>query len=226
MTIRTYGRRKGRKLRPFKESLIEMLLPSVELRIEDNQIIGQDFDLRRYKSCFFEIGFGAGEHLSLQAETHPETLMIGCEPFLNGVAHLLEHIQNKSLKNVRIYSGNALDLLVCLPDACLDRIFLLFPDPWPKKSHHKRRFVQKENLTLLSKKLTPSGKLLMATDHEGYFEWMKEQVFSHPHLVLLNDEEDTWTIHPEIWTTTRFQEKAIKAGRIPHFLWFGKRDAL
>jgi tRNA (guanine-N7-)-methyltransferase len=224
MTVRTFGRRRGRKLRPFKESLIETLLPSLSLRVENNQVVGDNFDSKQYKSCFFEIGFGAGEHLAKQAETHPETLMIGCEPFLNGVAHLLEQIHEKSLTNIRLYPGNALDLLTCLPEESLDRIFLLFPDPWPKKNHHKRRFVQKENLTLLSKKLTDTGKILMATDHDGYFDWMVEHAFTHKDLSSLNPDPETWTIQPEIWTTTRFQEKAIKAGRAPRFLWFGKKS--
>ena len=223
MILRTYGRRKGRRLRSFKEILMETLLPSLELRVENNKITGQDFDPKKYSSCFFEIGFGAGEHLALQAETYPETLMIGCEPFLNGVANLLEHIHNKSLQNIRIYPANALDILPLWPDNNLDCIFLLFPDPWPKKSHHKRRFVQQEILTLLSQKLTATGKLLMATDHEEYFEWMIDQVNPHADLTIINSFAETWTTLPDLWTITRFQEKAIKAGRAPRFLWIEKK---
>lgn len=224
MILRTYGRRKGRRLRLFKETLIETLLPSIELRLENNQITGQDFDLKKHPTCFFEIGFGAGEHLALQAETHPEALMIGCEPFLNGVANLLEHIHTKSLQNIRIYPGNALELLPLWLNNSLDRIFLLFPDPWPKKNHHKRRFVQKDILTLLSQKLASTGKILMATDHEEYFQWMVDHVQNHPDLVIQNPLAETWTTPPDVWTITRFQEKAIKAGRTPRFLWIGRKN--
>ena len=212
----TYGRRCGRKLRSSKKELLETLLPKIQISLEE------PVNIDTYKECFLEIGFGAGEHLALQAEQNPETLMIGCEPFINGVANLLEKIQEGNLTNIRIYPGNALRLLEVLPDHFLNHVFLLFPDPWPKKAHHKRRFVQKENLDLIVKKLAPEGKLLIATDHADYFEWILERVSSYEGLVFLNPEPKTWTDFPELWTQTRFQDKAIHAGRESRFLWFRK----
>lgn len=219
---RTYGRRSGRKLRSFKQGLMDNLLPTLEIKIEDNQIIGDTFNPQDYRGCFLEIGFGAGEHLALQAKENPEILMVGCEPFVNGVANLLEQIEEEKLTNIRIYPGNALDFLGAIPDHSLDHIFLLFPDPWPKKAHHKRRFVQEEVLTLLAQKLSKGGKLLMATDHADYFEWMCEKTFVHEDLVHLNPDPDTWHTPPDLWTKTRFQSKAEKARRPSRFLWFGK----
>jgi tRNA (guanine-N7-)-methyltransferase len=224
MTIvqKTYGRRCGRKLRSSKQELMETLLPKIQITIGDDGKLGETFNPTNYKGCFLEIGFGAGEHLALQAAEHPEILMIGCEPFINGVANLLEHIEKDNLSNIRIYPNNALHLLGALPNDFLDHIFLLFPDPWPKKGHHKRRFIQEETLTLLAQKLAPQGKLLIATDHADYFEWILEYTSSHEELVFLNPDSENWGIFPELWTQTRFQGKAIRAGRESRFLWFRK----
>ncbi len=215
----TYGRRCGRKLKPFKQDLLETLLPRIQINVGEDGISGA-FDVENYKGCFLEIGFGSGEHLALQAINHPNILMVGCEPFINGVANLLEHIHKDHLTNVRIYPGNALHLLEAVPDGCFDHIFLLFPDPWPKKAHHKRRFVQHATLTLLARKLSTEGKLLIATDHADYFEWILEHASASKDLVLLNDDPNTWTDFPPLWTQTRFQEKAVRAGRVSRFLWF------
>jgi tRNA (guanine-N7-)-methyltransferase len=228
MTIvqKTYGRRCGRKLRSSKQELMETLLPKIQITLGESlnlENYTQKAERRSvYKGCFLEIGFGAGEHLALQAAAHPDILMIGCEPFVNGVANLLELIEKENLSNIRIYPNNALHLLESLPDNFLDHIFLLFPDPWPKKGHHKRRFVQKETLTLLAQKLSPQGKLLIATDHADYFEWILERASAHEDLVFLNPDPKTWAVFPELWTQTRFQGKAIRAGRESRFLWFKK----
>lgn len=222
---KTYGRRRGRKLRPVQEDLWEKLLPQVSITLEEGLITGPAFAESHFEKRFLEIGFGAGEHLLLQAETHPEVLMVGCEPFVNGVAQALQGIQTKGLKNVGIYPGNALDILEALPDHSLDKVFLLFPDPWPKKAHHKRRFVQKESLDLLARCLKPKGELLMATDHEGYGEWMRETVPLHPDFQWMNSRPEEWQIPPSLWTMTRFQEKALKAGRTPQFFLFQRRES-
>ena len=220
--LRTYGRRLGRRLRSKKQALLETLLPKLEVRVDETGIQGDTFDPQNYRACFLEIGFGIGDHLALQARENPDVLMVGCEPFVNGVANLLEIIEQESLSNVHIYPGNALDFLRVVPDHSLERIFLLFPDPWPKKAHNKRRFVQTEILTLLAQKLTPKGKLLIATDHEDYFEWICEKSFSHPNLKHLNPDPKTWETLPEPWVQTRFQKKATAAGRVGRFLWFGR----
>ena len=217
--LKTYGRRNGRKLRGTKQALMDTFLPKVQLDLGKNP---EDFDWAPYKDCLFEIGFGAGEHLALQAAEDPHTPMIGCEPFVNGVANLLEKIEEGNLTNIHIYPGNALDLLTVMPDDFIQQLFLLFPDPWPKKGHHKRRFVQKETLDLLARKLKPGGKLLIATDHADYFEWICERALHHETLQCLNPEESSWLKAPALWTRTRFQTKADKAGRVSRFLWFGR----
>lgn len=219
---KTYGRRQGRRLRPSQMERLQTLLPQLSLTIHEGKIQGLSPLTNPYKGYFLEIGFGAGEHLILQAEKNPDILMIGCEPFINGVAHILKAVEEKSLTNLRLYPGNALDLLPFLPENSAEKIFLLFPDPWPKASHHKRRFVQTENLLLLSKVLKKEGLLLMATDHLAYLEWMIEKTSTHPFLRWENPSSETWHIPPPLWIPTRFQQKAEKAGRTSHFLWFRK----
>lgn len=218
---RTYGRRLGRKLRTKKQNLLNTLLPKVAVRVEEDGVHG--LNPESYKACFLEIGFGTGDHLALQARENPDVLMVGCEPFVNGVANLLEMMEQESLSNIRIYPGNALVFLRAILDQSLDHIFLLFPDPWPKKGHHKRRFVRRETLSLLAQKLSPKGRLLIATDHEDYFEWICEKAFDHPDLEFLNPNPETWQTFPDTWTQTRFQKKAEDADRIPRFLWFGRQ---
>lgn len=205
-------------MRHNKHRLMEEWLPKVEIKIEE----GQDFPLQDlaegYDAINLEIGFGAGEHLALQAEHHPSQLFIGCEPFINGIAALLQKIEQKNLTNVRVFPDDVMMLLKALPNSVFSKVFILFPDPWPKKRHNKRRLVKKENLAFLATKMQKGGRLLLATDHDDYFEWMQEHIQNHGNFDVLSQTEQQWLQKPDLWTTTRFQEKANKEGRISRFL--------
>lgn len=211
-----YGRKYGRKMRQNKHRLLDELLPVYEIPLDGDKVILPDFS--PYKKVNLEIGFGAGEHLALQAKHHPDELFIGCEPFINGIAALLQKIEEENLKNIRIFPDDALMLVNALPPVCLSRVFILFPDPWPKKRHNKRRLVTTENLKAIARKATEQAQFLIATDHDDYFDWIHEAVTNHPDLDLLTPTKLEWLKKPDLWTITRFQEKANAAGRISRFL--------
>jgi len=165
------------------------------------------------EQTWFEIGFGGGEHLAHQAELHPDINFIGAEPFLNGVAKLLALIEEKHLTNIRIHDGDARYLLEALPDASLERIFLLYPDPWPKARHAKRRFVSAETLSHFHRLLKPGGLFLFASDIANYVDWTREHMSVHGGF---REEHDPF----EDWIQTRYEIKARREGREPAYLTF------
>src|SRR5918993_640992 len=165
---RLYGRSSGHKLRPAQQQLIDTLLPTIAVpadsAIGSRQLFGDDRPLH------LEIGFGSGEHLAARADLLPDHGFIGCEPFINGVAATLAHIRDRHLANVRIWRGDALDVLRRVPDGALSFVYLLHPDPWPKARHSKRRMINDGPLELIAAKLRPGGELRVATDHPTYLE--------------------------------------------------------
>ena len=204
--LRSYGRIKSRPIKPRQAALVETLLPQirapqapfdpVELMPEADEV-------------WLEIGFGGGEHMASQAARAPGVLIIGCEPFLNGVASAVRHVDEQGLKNVRIKDGDARELIAHLPDACLTRVFILFPDPWPKARHHKRRIVQPEMLVDLARVLKPGGKLRFATDVAGYADWALERVLASPDYTWAAQRADDWRTPPADHITTRYEEKRL-----------------
>jgi len=193
-----YGRRKGHALRSHHLQLVAELLPKLR------------FDAAKLKApAWFEIGFGGGEHLAHQAELHPDINFIGAEPFLNGVAKLLALIEEKRLANIRIHDGDARYLLEALPDASLERIYLLYPDPWPKARHAKRRFVNAETLAHFHRLLKPGGLFLFASDIAEYVDWTRQHVAAHGGFV----EEGEPQVPFENWMETRYEAKARREGR-------------
>jgi tRNA (guanine-N7-)-methyltransferase len=205
-----YGRRKGHALRRHHLQLVNELLPTLRF---DSAMLGDWHDAR------LEIGFGGGEHLAHQAALHPETLMIGAEPFLNGVAKLLALIEERKLENIRIHDGDARYLFEQLPDSSLSGIYLLYPDPWPKLRHHKRRMVNTETLAEFHRMLKVDGFFVFATDMEDYAEWTFGRVaackgFAGP----VNDP----LVPPDDWVETRYERKARRAGRKSQYLIFRK----
>lgn len=215
-----YGRRRGKKLRQRGQSLIEELLPRLALRLPEAGRL-DPFALfpRPVSAVRLEVGFGGGEHLAAQAAAHPEVGFIGSEVFVNGIASLLRHVEERGLDNVRIFADDVRTLFPALPDACLDGIFVLFPDPWPKKRHAERRFIGPGNLPELARLLRDGGELRVASDDPTYQEWAIDHLSAHPDFASLRPSE-TWRTRPEGWPPTRYEAKAIAAGRPPAYLSF------
>lgn len=167
-----------------------------------------------------EIGFGGGEHLAWQAERHPEIGYIGCEVFKNGLAAILAAIRAKGLRNIRLYPETAQGLIERLPEASLDTIFLLFPDPWPKRRHRSRRFVNRDNLRQFARLLKDGGELRIASDDPGYVTWCLAMLRASPDFSWEATGPEDWQSRPADWPATRYEQKAIAAGRRPHFFRF------
>jgi tRNA (guanine-N7-)-methyltransferase len=159
--------------------------------------------------AWLEIGFGGGEHLAAQAARRPDVLFIGAEPFQNGVASALRHIDEAGLNNVRVHDGDARELLARIPDASLERIFLLFPDPWPKARHHKRRLLQRDTAAELARTLKPGGRLRFASDWADYVNWSLEILSATPGLTWSADRAADWRTPPADHVTTRYEEKRL-----------------
>jgi len=156
-----------------------------------------------------EIGFGGGEHLVAQANAHPEQRYIGVEPFLNGVASCLRHIEESGAQNIRLHQGDARDVIARLPDASLDRVYILFPDPWPKTRHHKRRLIQPEFLSELARVMKPGAEVRFATDWANYASWTLEHFTREPRFSWLADRAEDWRKPWPGHTTTRYEEKKL-----------------
>jgi tRNA (guanine-N7-)-methyltransferase len=167
---------------------------------------------------WLEIGFGGGEHLAALAGHHPEIGFVGCEVFENGIAKLLGEIERRDLGNVRLFIDDARLLLAALRPSSIGRVFILFPDPWPKERHKKRRIVSRETLDQLARIMAGGAELRLATDDPDYFGWMLEQVTAHPALEWLARRPADWCERPAHWPPTRYEEKARAAGRAPRFL--------
>jgi len=167
---------------------------------------------------WLEIGFGGGEHLAFQAGRHPETGFIGCEVFENGIVSLLAHIERRNLANIRIFADDARLLIAALPSASVARVFVLFPDPWPKRRHHKRRIVSRETLDRLAEIMADDAELRLATDETDHLCWMLEHLTDHPGFEWLARRPLDWRERPRGWPSTRYEEKARLAGRSPVFL--------
>jgi tRNA (guanine-N7-)-methyltransferase len=164
---------------------------------------------RRIDDVWLEVGFGAGEHLLWQSQHHPEVGLIGAEPYESGVAKLLSRIPDGA-PNIRIHEGDARDIIEVLPDASVGRVFILFPDPWPKTRHHKRRFIQMDVLDQLARILKPGAELRFATDDRTYLVWALERLMTHPKFVWRAEGVADWNSRPADWPQTRYEAKAIK----------------
>lgn len=174
------------------------------------------------EQVWLEIGFGGGEHLVAQAQAHPTIGFIGCEPFLNGVAKVLSEINDNGLHNIRLCDDDARPLLDRLPEASVDRAFVLFSDPWPKKRHHKRRFFVKENLDRLARVLKDGAELRIASDHMEFLGWSLERLLAHTGLQWAARSADDWRFPPKDWVRTRYEEKALDRGERPAYLIFNR----
>lgn len=207
--LSSFGRNRGKSLRPYQQGLVDDLLPRITAT-------GMP-DMTGYAKLALEIGFGGGEHLIGQAAHNPDTLFIGVEPYINGVAKALSALTEENLTNIRLNTDDARLLVKALPDACLDSVFILFPDPWPKERHKKRRLVNQQTLAMIARTHKKGGRLLIASDHEDYCVWILEQLHASPHYTWTAQEQADWLTQPADWTQTKYQRKTTAEGRPPHF---------
>ena len=221
---RLYGRRRGRPLREGRRRIADELLPRLAIALPQRGHL-DPFALfpTRPGAVWLEIGFGGGEHLAEQAECHPGLGFIGCEVFENGVARLVAEVAQRGLHNVRVFTDDARLLLDVLPPASIGRVFILFPDPWPKARHHKRRLIAQSTLDRLAEIMCDDAELRLATDDPGYLDWMLQQTTTHPDFAWLARRPADWRERPPDWPPTRYEEKAVAAGRTPAFLRFSRR---
>ncbi|GAA0870308.1 tRNA (guanosine(46)-N7)-methyltransferase TrmB [Brevundimonas basaltis] len=217
--LRSFGRIKSRALKPRQAALFDTLMPAVALPDPKAGAIDPRALAPDAKAVWLEIGFGGGEHLAAQAARHPDTLMIGCEPFLNGVGSALRHIEEGGLKNVRLHPDDARDVMAALPDASLDRVMILFPDPWHKARHNKRRLVQDAFAAEIVRLLKPGGRLRFVTDWKDYADWALEKFERTPGLEWTANRADDWRVAPEDHVVTRYEEKKL-GDTAPIFLDF------
>ena len=206
-----YGRRKGKPLRRHHSDLMEQLLPPLAVDIK-NPLAGTG------ERRWLEIGFGGGEHMVHQARLNPEVSIIGAEAFLNGVAKALAHVEEAGVQNLRIHYGDARVLLEAMPDQCLERLYLLYPDPWPKERQKKRRFVNPTNLAHFHRLLKPEGLFLFASDIPDYVDWTRDHVVVHAGF----REEGDASVAFENWTQTRYETKALREMRNPRYVTLRK----
>jgi tRNA (guanine-N7-)-methyltransferase len=220
---RFYGRRKGHRLRAGRRRLAEETLPRLRLPASlPGDLIG--LFPGQVSDVWMEIGFGGGEHLIHQAETHPDIGFIGCEPFINGVARLLAEAEQRGLGNIRVHDDDARPLLPRMPAASVGRVFLLFSDPWPKSRHHKRRFVNGETLDQLARILKPGAEFRFASDDAGYVRWTLAAVLAHPDFQWTAAGPVDWRNRSDDAIPTRYEMKASAAGRQCIHLCFNRKD--
>lgn len=175
------------------------------------------------RRLWLEVGFGGGEHLAARAEQNPDVAFIGCEPFINGAASLLRRLEAGGGANVRVHNGDARPIMRALPDGAVERVFLLFPDPWPKTRHHKRRFVSAPVLDELARITADGAGLTVATDHPGYARWTLERLIRHDAFCWPARSPRDWR-RPGDWIETRYEAKALAAGRRCFYLLFRRRQ--
>lgn len=200
--LRTYGRIKGRTLRAGRASLVEQALPELQLDLASPLDLGAG-------KVWVELGFGGGEHLAAQAAAHPDVLILGAEPFVNGVASLVRHLADQDVHNVRLHPGDGRELLAALPEASVDRVFVLFPDPWPKTRHHKRRLINAETIVELARVMKPGAVLRFATDWADYLGWTLQRFAASPAFVWTAERADDWRSPPADHVATRYQAKRL-----------------
>lgn len=211
-----FGRQKCKKLSARQQNLVKNKLPELlvnpDVPFEDHGLSQQTQDL------WLEIGFGGGEHLSAVAKENPDVNFIGCEPFLNGIAKLLVAIEDNDQKNINIYDHDARKIIGWLPDASLSGVYLLYPDPWHKRRHRKRRFVSSETLEMLARVTKPGADFIIASDIGDYIRTSLMAIEQCPHFTWDPKSIKDWRTPPEGWPSTRYERKAMREGRYPTYL--------
>ncbi len=218
-----YGRRKGKALRPHQAKLIETLLPKLRVDLAAPLVDPRCLFPDRPDDLRLEIGFGGGEHLAAEAGVHPRRGYFGCEPFVNGVAKLLAEIETRCLTNIRIHDGDAARLIDALPAASLAGVCLLYPDPWPKRRHRRRRFISDEMLSRLGRVMRSGAELRFATDIDDYAGWTLARVLRSADFFWPAKSAKDWLAPWADWPGTRYEAKALRDGRRPVYLTFIRR---
>jgi tRNA (guanine-N7-)-methyltransferase len=177
---------------------------------------------KNIKEIWLEIGFGSGEHIKWQLDNKKDVAIIGCEPYINGVANLLEMLNKEQLQRVKIFTGDARKVIASLKNNTISKVFILFPDPWPKKRHHKRRIIDKDLIKTLSIILKESGELRIASDHSNYVSWILHQFLNNKYLIWTAKSKEDFLKKPEKWPKTKFEERAKRLGSICYFFQFYK----
>jgi tRNA (guanine-N7-)-methyltransferase len=221
-----FGRRKGHKLRAHQADLIENLLPRLTLDIgtpateNPADVCGGPLDDVR-----LEIGFGGGEHLIAEALAFPHVGFIGCEPYVNGMAKILAQIEAHNIGNVRLFAGDAAELLAWVPERSLSRIDLIHPDPWPKRRHWKRRFVQDATIATMARILKPDGEFRFVCDIDDYVAWTLSHLLRSRDFVWMAERADDWRLPWDGHTMTRYGRKAAREGRVAAYLRFRRTSS-
>ncbi len=211
-----FGRRSGKRLHKGQDRLFHEKLPQLELTLPEGQLDPKSL-FPRATRIELEVGYGGGEHLSRIAAENPDTGFIGCEVFSGGIAKLLETIDEQDLGNIRLFTDDALKLLVKLPDNSLNAAYLLYPDPWPKTRHHKRRFISPTTLKELARVLKPGAIFRFATDIEDYADWTLAHILRAPAFRFRSEKPGDWHDPYPGWQPTRYEEKARNEGRLLSF---------
>lgn len=218
-----YGRTKGHPLRQRQQTLVETLLPKIATPDPERGTIDLKAMFPAAARIELEIGFGGGEHLAFQAARARGTGFIGAEPFINGVAQLLQKIDGEGLTNIRIRHGDARPLIEALPAASLSRLYVLHPDPWPKKRHYKRRMISPWFFAEAARLLKPGADLRVASDIPDYVRWTLMHAQSATGFEWTAKRADDWRERPDDWPQTRYEAKALREGRAPAYLVFRRQ---
>lgn len=224
---RLYGRRQTRSLSASKQSVFEESLARLQIPqnvLMQGNLTARDIFHKTFEKFWLEIGFGNGEHVKNEALAHPDTAFIGAEPFINGMAALLNSIQDQDTSNIRVYMDDAMAVINALADNVLDGIYILNPDPWPKKRHWKRRIIQPDHVEKFVRALKPGGKLVMTTDIDDLAEWMCTHASNNTDLIWTANAPKDWQTPPEGWIPTRYETKGVAKGRTQTYLVFEKAN--
>jgi tRNA (guanine-N7-)-methyltransferase len=216
-----FGRRKGHRLRSHQADLVDHLLPhlAIDIGAPAPSAMATLFDAQ-VQAVRLEIGFGGGEHLVAEALAFPQAGFIGCEPYVNGMAKILKQIEAHNIGNIKLFAGDATELLAWAPPHSLDRIDLIHPDPWPKRRHWKRRFVQDANLAAMARVLNSGGEFRFVCDIDDYVAWTLARAARSPDFVWLAERADDWRLPWDNYTMTRYGQKAAREGRRATYLRF------
>jgi tRNA (guanine-N7-)-methyltransferase len=212
-----FGRRSGKRLHHGQEQLFRDVLPRLEIALPAIGPLDLPAIFPGAEHFALEIGYGGGEHLARQALLHPRTGYLGAEVFSGGIAKLVQAVEAEGIANVRVFTDDALKLLQRIPDAALSEVFLLYPDPWPKSRHHKRRFVSPLTLSELARVIRPGGAFWFATDIEDYANWTLAHVVREPRFRFETGRPGSWHRPFAGWTATRYEDKARSEGRAQSF---------